>query len=246
MSLRLVSSDSETDRTGASLPAERTYLRLAAHLHELIRKGEFAAGQRLPAERALAEQFNVSRTTLREAIIALEIQGVVEVRGGSGISVCAASGAAGGVLPLARENGPSPFELLRARGLIESEIAAAAAASRTDGDLDRMFAALATMREKMDDKGANAAADRQFHLHIAAATDNSVLVQSVANLWDMARGPIWTQIEQHFHLTELRLKSQDDHQRIFAAIMARNAEDARAAMRGHLERVMNEFAQSWR
>ena len=68
--------------------SDRAYLRLAAQIRELVDQGEFQAGRRLPAERALAERFDVSRTALREAIIALELQGVVEVRGGSGIYVC--------------------------------------------------------------------------------------------------------------------------------------------------------------
>ena len=145
----------------------------------------------------------------------------------------------------AREAGPGPFELLGARCLIESEIAAAAATARKDSDLDRIFGALRTMREQMHDKRANEEADRMFHLHIANATGNSVLLQTVTHLWDQAKGPIWTQIEQHFHSPELRQKSQDDHQRIFAAIVTGEAEAARQAMRAHLERVMGEFAQAW-
>ena len=70
---------------------DRTYQRLAAQIHALVVQGEFQAGDRLPSERALAERFVVSRTSVREAIIALELQGVVEVRGGSGIYVTASA-----------------------------------------------------------------------------------------------------------------------------------------------------------
>jgi len=245
MALQLVVPHSEGAEAQSPIQTDRAYQKLAANILELVRQGEFVVGQRLPSERALAERFDVSRTSVREAIIALELQGVVEVRGGSGIYVCQTQGAPLR-LPLAQETGAGPFELLRARCLIESEIAASAATARKDGDLDRMFGALATMREKMDDKEANEAADRMFHLHIAEASGNSVLVQTVTNLWDMARGPIWTQIEQHFHSPALRLKSQDDHQRIFTAIVAGQPDAARLAMRAHLERVIGEFAQSWR
>jgi len=264
---------------------DRSYLRLASNIHQLVRQGEFLPGQRLPSERALADRFGVSRTAVREAIIALELQGVVEVRGGSGIYVCQTQdGSArlfgvsrtavreaiialelqgvvevrGGSgiyvcqtqdgsarLPAAREAGPGPFELLRARCLIESEIAAVAAVSRKDADLDRMFAALKTMREQMHDKAANEDADVQFHLHIAEASGNSVLRRTVQSLREQERGPLWTQIEQHFHSPGLRQKSQEDHQQIFAAIVAAQADAARLAMRSHLERVICEFAQSW-
>ena len=228
--------------------SDRSYQKLAARIAELIRSGEFKVGDRLPSERALAERFNVSRTLVREAIIVLEIQGAVEVRGGSGIYICApVAGTAsapdsGYTLP----PGPGPFELLRARSLIESEIASVAAENRKDSDIDRIYAALAAMREHMQDKAANEAADRLFHLRIAESTGNSVLLQMVTALWDHTKAPIWSQMEAHFHTPDLRRASQDDHQRVFNALLERNPAEARAAMRAHIDRVIAEFAQAWR
>ncbi len=229
---------------GARVADDRGYQRLAAQILELMGAGEFPVGAKLPSERTLAERFDVSRTLVREAIIALEIQGLVEVRGGSGIYVCATRGVTPASFQLSA--GPGPIELLRARALIESEVAGLAASERKDSDLDRIFAALVAMRENMHDKPANEAADRQFHQRIAEATGNGVLLQMVSAMWDRASDPVWTQIEQHFHTPELRLASQDDHQRIFASLMARDAGAARAAMRGHIERVIHEFTQAWR
>lgn len=228
--------------TGRSVP-DRGYLRLAGQIHALVARGEFAVGQRLPAERALAERFDVSRTSLREAIIALEVQGVVEVRGGSGIYVCEPGATSQAAMP---EPGAGPFELLRARCLVESEIAALAASTRTDADLDRIYEALTAMRDRMTDKDANAEADRRFHLCIAQSTGNSVLLATVTSMWDQARGPVWERMEQHFHTQALRQASQADHQRIFGALVARDAQEARQAMRDHVERVIGEFAQGWR
>lgn len=223
---------------------DRSYQALAEQIVALIKAGEFSAGMRLPSERTLAEKFGVSRTSVREAIIALEVQGLVEVRVGSGIYVCAVDGAA---QPFAIPAGAGPIETLRARMLIESEVAALAASDRKDSDLDRLFDALTTMREHMDDKRAYDAADRMFHLHIAEATGNDVLLHIVTAMWDNARqDPRWDRIEQHFHTPELRSAVQDDHQRLFAALMARDADGARAAMRAHLERVIAEFTQTWR
>lgn len=244
MALKLIHPPADQTLDNEDRFSDRSYLRLATSIHQLVRQGEFLPGQRLPSERALADRFSVSRTSVREAIIALELQGVVEVRGGSGIYVCQTQDASVR-LPVAREAGPGPFELLRARCLIESEIAAVAAVSRKDADLDRMFAALKTMREQMHDKAANEDADVQFHLHIAEASGNSVLRHTVQSLREQERGPLWTQIEQHFHSPELRQQSQQDHQQIFAAIVAAQADAARLAMRAHLERVICEFAQSW-
>lgn len=225
---------------------ERPYLRLAAQILALLAHKGVKAGDRLPSERALAEQFEVSRTSVREAIIALELQGAVEVRGGSGAYVIQTPAMAAQTPVFMPEAGPGPFELLRARCLIESEIAAAAAETRKDADLDRIFEALADMRLHMDDKVANEAADRRFHLHIAESTGNSVLLQMVTAMWDQAKGPVWAKIDQHFHSPALRVSSQEDHQRVFDALVARDPIAARAAMRAHLERVIKEFAQAWR
>ena len=231
-------SDTRTD-------CDRAYQRLAAQVLDLIGEGEFLPGARLPSERALAERFDVSRTSVREAIIALEIQGAVEVRGGSGIYV-SATPPSNKIHPLLQISGPGPFEILRARCLIESEIAAAAAESRKDSDLDRIFGALADMRKHMDDKAANEAADRRFHLHIAESTGNDVLLQMVKAKWDQSQGPVWEKIEHHFHTPALRIASQNDHQLIFNAMVARDAVASREAMKAHLERVMQEFAKAWR
>ncbi|HKX44790.1 MAG TPA: FadR/GntR family transcriptional regulator [Burkholderiaceae bacterium] len=228
------------------VPSDRSYQKLATQIAGLISSGELEVGARLPSERALADRFGVSRTLVREAIIVLEIQGLVEVRGGSGIYVSAPA------VPVNRSTtstppaGPGPFELLRARSLIESEVAAVAAETRQDSDLDRLVAALAAMRESLHDKAANEAADRLFHLRIAEATGNSVLLQMVTALWDHTKAPIWSQLEAHFHTPALRQASQDDHQRIFTALLDRDAAGARAAMRAHIERVTVEFAQAWR
>jgi len=225
---------------------DRSYQKLAGRISALIAEGEFEVGARLPSERALAERFDVSRTLVREAIIVLEIQGAVEVRGGSGIYVCVSPIAPNRSTTFTPPAGPGPFELLRARCLIESEIASVAAEARKDADLDRIFAALAAMREHMHDKAANEAADRLFHLRIAESTGNGVLLQMVTGLWDHTKAPIWSQMESHFHTPALRQASQDDHQRVFTALLERNAEAARAAMRAHIERVIGEFAQAWR
>ncbi len=96
---------------------ERAYQKLAAQILALVSEGEFSPGQRLPSERALAERFDVSRTALREAIIALELQGAVEVRVGSGIYLSQPPQAVARS-PFASESGAGPFELLRARCVV--------------------------------------------------------------------------------------------------------------------------------
>ena len=221
---------------------ERTYQRLAEQIVGLISGGEFAVGARLPSERGLADRFQVSRTAVREAVIALEVQELVEVRIGSGIYVRALPGAAKAVYV---PTGPGPFELLRARRLIEGEIAAQAAELRKDSDIDRIYAVLAEMRDNCDDKRANEASDLKFHQQLAEATGNVVLVHVITALWDQLRGPIWSRLEEHFHTPVLRQASLADHQKVFSAIVSRDPVAARAAMHEHIDRVVGEFVKGW-
>jgi DNA-binding FadR family transcriptional regulator len=221
----------------------RLYRQIAAQLSALIASGEFKVGQRLPAERELAVQLGVSRPSLREALIALELEGMVEVRVGAGIWVTAASGEAA-IRPLQHE-GEGPFELLRARSVIEGETAAIAAREASAAELDNIHASVQSL-ERLDRKNQDTApADRDFHLGIAAATHNSVLLQVVQDLWDRGRGAIWTQMEEHFRTPVLRQATLADHRAVYDALVAHDPREARNAMRAHLKRVDTEFARGW-
>jgi GntR family transcriptional regulator, uxu operon transcriptional repressor len=206
----------------------------------LIRDQKIASGSRLPSERDLAAQLNVSRASVREALIALELTGVVEVRGGSGIYVSEQATAQADE----QEIGSGPFEVLSARRLIESEVAAIAARMATDGAMDAIHRAMVDMEKYFDDVKRNEDADRTFHLAIARATGNAALVQVVENLWNQ-RGRLWSKMEEHFQTEELRTATLSDHRRILEAIAARDPAGARRAMRAHLERVTREFSRGW-
>ena len=220
----------------------RLYRQIATQLSALIASGEFAVGQRLPSERELAAQLGVSRPSLREALIALELEGMVEVRVGAGIWVTAASER---VSEKPQHEGEGPFELLRARWLIEGEIAAVAAREATAADLTAIRGALATM-ERLEKKGEDvSSADREFHVRIAGSTRNSVLMAVVQDLWDRGRGAMWTLMEQHFRTPALHDATLYDHRAIYAALEAHDPREARHAMRAHLKRVDSEFARGW-
>jgi DNA-binding FadR family transcriptional regulator len=222
--------------------SQRLYRQIAAQLSTLIESGEFVTGARLPPERELAVQLGVSRPTVREALIALEVQGKVEVRVGSGVFV--ASHHPEAVIGAASE-GPGPFELLRARWIIESEIVVEAARAARLEDIDDVREAVDEMqRRERQNKDADSA-DREFHLAIARATHNSALVSVVQDLWDRGRGAIWKRMEHHFQTSELRSAALRDHRNILAALESRDARGARAAMRQHLERVDREFNRGW-
>ena len=220
----------------------RLYRQIAGQIAALIDNGEFAAGSRLPAERELATLLGVSRTSVREAVISLEIAGRVEVRVGSGIFV-AAPGAAQ-IVGLVDE-GPSPFELLAARQLIEGEIAAVAARVAKKADLAAMRATVDRMRGHAENFTKRDAADREFHVRIAAATGNGSLALVVEGLWQQRRGKLWSRIAAYFHTQKMRDGVLLDHTAIIDALEQRDADGARAAMHSHLARVEREFQRQW-
>jgi len=230
----------EGNRDQVAGTSERPYQRLADEIVRLISKGDLAANDRLPSERILAERYKVSRTSIREAIIALEIRGIVEVRAGSGIYV-----RVGKPFTLPEETSTGPFELLRGRLIIEPEICAAAATAAKDADLDAIYATIVAMRDTLNDKRANEIADRKFHVAIASASGNGMLAQIVASVWDRRKGAMWEKIEEHFHTPALREAAIDDHQRIFQALVARDSQRAKGEMRKHIERVIHEFGKAW-
>lgn len=224
------------------IESQRLYRQVAAQLSALMATGEFPEGSRLPSERDLAEQLGVSRPSVREGLIALEVQGKVEVRVGAGIFVARARPVAV-TDPLAEGHGP--FELLRARWLIEGEICAEAARNALPEELQVVKAAVAEMEARHRQKHDAESADRNFHIGIAKASHNGALVSVARDLWDQGRGAIWKRMEHHFQTPELRVAVYRDHCAILNALEAKDARGARAAMREHLERVDREFSRGW-
>jgi DNA-binding FadR family transcriptional regulator len=238
---------------GESLPfvtvePTRLYRQIAGQIATLIANGEFATGGRLPSERDLSALLGVSRTSVREAIIALEMSGLVEVRVGTGIFVTERLPRSRSPLAAAKsaqDGGLSPFELLAARRTIEGEIAAMAAASTRRRDIEDLDATLAAMREHAGDHLRRDAADRAFHVRIAEITRNSALAWVVGSLWDQRQGQIFARLESRFHTAELRARTLDDHAAIISALAAHDADGARKAMHRHLARVTREFQRHW-
>jgi DNA-binding FadR family transcriptional regulator len=222
----------------AATQEPRLYRVVADRIQQLIRDEDIKPGERLPSERDLAAKLSVSRASLREALLALELGGVIDVRGGSGVYV---SDIADDEASPA-EAGPGPFEVLSARRVIESEVAAIAARVATDSAIDAILSAVLEMERDHADKASNELADRNFHLAIARATGNSALVGAIDYLWSQ-RGRLWQKLKEHFQTEELRLETLADHRRILAAIAAHDPAAARRAMRAHLERVTSTFSR---
>lgn len=225
-----------------TVDTDRLYRKIARQLSELIAAGEFVPGQRLPAERELAHQLGVSRPSVREALIALEIEGKVEVRVGAGVFVVAPRPNA--ALPT-QEEGEGPFELLGARRVVEGETAAWAAREATPDEIAAIRASVDELASLPPADPRSDPVDRDFHLAVARATHNDALVWVVQMLWDQGRGSMWRQMEKHFQTPALRNATLRDHRAICKAIEAHDWRSARAGMHRHLLRVAHEFEKGF-
>ena len=226
-----------------SIEPLRLYRQIAEQIRTLIRSGEFPAGSRLPPERDLAKQLGVSRPSVREGLIALEVEGLVEVRIGSGIYVLAPgqNGDEGGQV----EAASGPFELLRARWVIEGECAALAAKSAKKAQVGAIEEALELMQREMKTERQPLNADRLFHLRIAEATGNGALVHVVRMLWEERTGPLYKQLEHHYDSPALWQSALAEHRAVVKAIAAHDPAAARSAMQRHLNQAYKRFSKGW-
>jgi DNA-binding FadR family transcriptional regulator len=217
--------------------AQRLYQHVAEQIGGLIQAGEFRVGARLPPERELAKQLGVSRPVVREAMIALEIAGLVDVRGGAGTFVKRARTDAGSLLAAVSDPGPGPFDLIAARRLLEGEIAFAAAAKVTPTNLHSLTEAIEQMRADIEAGRDTRASDRLFHVGVAELTGNAVLSGLVDGLWAHMLAPMFDVLGRHAGLRGEDRMTVADHERIVEALGRRDPAAAREAMRAHLAHV---------
>ena len=225
---------------------QRLYRQIADQLRQLIARGEFAVGARLPAERDLAQQLKVSRPSVREALIALEVEGMIEVRTGSGIYVLSSTPA---VSPLGADDAPTswgPLEVMSARLLVESEVAAQAALHAQKKHLQAMRKALGQMRQAVQRQEVPRHGDEAFHTAIAEACGNSVLLDTVRRFWLARDGQLFERLGDYFENPESWQVAIAEHEQVLQAIEQGDASAARSAMRKHLKQAHKRYSASWR
>lgn len=221
-------------KAGGAAAHDRLYQNLARKLFAELASGKYAVGDRLPAERDLAEVHAVSRPTVREAIIALEVQGYVDVRVGSGAYVKKLPGASDAPM-----FNVTAFELTEARLLIEGEAAALAATNLTDAELDELDALVALMADEAAEVAAQFDADKAFHLLIARGTRNAAMAHAVEELWRMRDSSPEAGL-LHDKARDAKITPVgDEHAAIVTALRTREAARARTAMRAHLAAVLD-------
>jgi len=222
--------------------SRRPYQKIGEMLRNEIAQGHYRVGDKLPAEREIAERLQVSRAVVRDAMIMLELEQLVEVRKGSGIYIIGLPEVDTGqnLSDTSASQPPEigPFEMLQARQLIESHVAEFAATQITISDVKRIQAALEEERRCIVDGEDNDIADKKFHLAIAEATQNTALVDTVMRLWTQRESSeMWSKLQSHItdkNYRELWLKQ---HESIFFALKKKNPDAAKTAMWEHLESV---------
>lgn len=233
---------------------DRVYQRIANTIREKILDNSYPVGSRIPPERDLASRLGVSRTSVREAIIALEVSGWVEVRLGSGVYVRQRGPAQvrhedppihPKLLPhLAQTNEVTPFELLQARLLLEPEIAALAAQRRTTDQMQAIRDAYLMNVQDNLNHSQDHIGDRLFHIRIAEAVENGAYTFFVRYLLGKQYTELFGRLQQLYTPEDMPLRSQLEHHHILVALETQNAEGARQAMHVHLTNVIQIFMRS--
>lgn len=213
----------------------RLYRQVLDKMLAILASGEYPPGSRLPPERELSERFGVSRPTIREAIIALEVKGAVTVKTGSGVYVLENRKLNGD-----QQQAISPFELTESRVLIEGEAAALAASMITEEQLNALAAAIDEMAKENEEGNVGSdVADRKFHLVIAQATQNRALIDTIEHLWDIQEQSMEIH-NAHKEVCETNPQRRlDEHQAIYDALARGEPQAARLAMRKHFSRLVD-------
>jgi GntR family transcriptional repressor for pyruvate dehydrogenase complex len=221
----------------------RLYEQIVQQIEESIHKGALKAGDQLPAERELAEQFGVSRTAVREAVKALREKGLVEAYPGRGTFITSeTSNTIRITLDRMLKTGQleGTLQLVEVREILEPEIAALAAVRADDETIRELRDAIRVMDESGDDPDAYIEADLDFHLALAEAAANPIILSLIDSIVAVLR-------EQRMRIFKVDggpTRGQYHHKKILDAVEHRNVSGAREAMRAHLQQVREDSASS--
>jgi len=226
---------------------QRLYEQIVDQIIDLIAQGEFPAGSQLPPERELAQQLQVSRASLREALTVLQMMGLVETRSGHGTFVSDRNSS-----PLLSfdyswfyEAEESPFAILQARAVVEPSIAAFAAEHRSNEDLKRIEEIQRLVDVDKFDRQVFSEGDRKFHLAIAEISGNAVLVKMMSIVYELMGQKLWSFMRDVTLTSDERLEEYTrQHWWVYKAIEARDPDGAYHAMVAHLNSVEQFMVES--
>ena len=229
---------------------QKVYLQIVEQFIDRIERGEFKPGMQLPPERELARLLGVSRASLREALTVLQMMDLVETVSGQGTFITGQPGAALKNYLSNINIGESPFVIIQARKAIEPSITSLAAVQRSEASLRTM----ADILEWIDSDRSEAQVlrdifsegDRRFHLEIAKATQNPILISIQEMFHSLMGQELWLTLMRHtsFATPGRWEEASQEHHRIFEAICQSDSRAAAHAMRSHLQRVEKIMVQA--
>lgn len=222
--------------------AARIYSEIVDRVLSLVKEGRIGVGDRLPSERQLAQQLNVSRSALREAMTALEVLGVVEIRPGVGIFIGsnASTEDDGTVVKQVSEliTEVGPLEILEIRGLFEPGVARLAAVRRSDDDLAAMDASIQQMESELAQGREGWDPDWGFHRAVAAASRNPIAALVLDTLGQRMQSRFWKLMRAHnFESLDRGQRYARDHRAILEAIRQGSGDAAFRAMHAHVRMI---------
>lgn len=205
---------------------------VAKRMLEIFTRGDIEPGTRLPSERQLSMSLGVGRSAVREALAALEILGIVDVRPGSGTYL---RGTVSELLPQTLNWGlmlgaPRTAELIEVRGALEIYAARLAATRMDDAAVSKLGSHVETMRSSLDDLKKFVEADSQFHREVALAVENTVLVELLQSIRSLIR--VW--VDRAVQDRENAEVAMREHAAVYEAIARRDPDAAASAMAAHM------------
>ncbi len=220
---------------------EKLSCAVTRQIEKLILRGILRPGERLPAERDLADKLGVSRPSLREAVADLQHKGLLTARAGAGIYVADVLGSAfsPGLIRLFAEHDEAVFDYIAFRRDLEGLAAGRAARLASDTDLRVIQTVMDKMEtaHKKTNPADEARLDAEFHMAIIEASHNVIMLHMMRSMFQLLREGVFYNRQVMFKQRTTRGALLDQHRRINAAIQARDAQAARAAIEAHLDYV---------
>lgn len=218
---------------------ERIYQKIVDQIREMLNSGQLSPGDRLPSEREIAEQLQVSRPAVREAFSALEMMGLIEVRPGEGTFVKSGDVISPFAFLLSIEGDTDQArEMMEIRVPLEAQAASLAAARATPNDIEKIRHYLELMERGLEGDDLGEGADWEFHMAVTLASHNSLLIRVMYHLQDAMKVSVQTARHRLFRIKGMPRRLVEEHRAIYDAISARDPERARDAMQFHVAGAM--------
>lgn len=230
----------------ATSTKQKVYEMVFEEIQQDILAGKYEVGEKLPSERELAITYQVSRNSIREAIRLLELKNLVEIKYGDGTfikNISIQSTKNDLVHVLVTTDKTSIYEMLELRYILESQCAFLAALRANTQDFEKIAKSLEMMRAAQADEKLGIQADLSFHIAIAEATHNQILVDLITSLMPHMRNTI--EVTRKYRLAEKTNISRtfDEHKQIYLAISRGDSEHAKTLMEKHIRTIREELAE---